>query len=133
MLDYSVVEKAVPEIIQRVTSGKSVILEKRDGTKVRITPKKEEIFERRETVKSLREDGLTQQEIADELGVHRNTVNSDLCTKNEVYTKEIVHKEPRKVTQYKISQYTKPEVAAKKIREIFGDEFADRLDEELSR
>jgi hypothetical protein len=38
MLDYSVVEKAVPEIIQRVTSGEVVMLEKEDGTKFTIKP-----------------------------------------------------------------------------------------------
>ena len=35
------------------------------------------------------------QQIAAELGVHRNTVAADLCTKNSVRTEKIVHKQPR--------------------------------------
>jgi hypothetical protein len=35
------------------------------------------------------------QQIAAELGVHRNTVAADLCTKNSVRTEKVVHKQPR--------------------------------------
>ena len=35
------------------------------------------------------------QQIANELGVHRNTVAADLCTKNSVITEKVVHKQPR--------------------------------------
>ena len=65
---------------------------------------------------------MTRRQIADELGVHRNTVSSDLCTKNEVITEKVVHT-PRKVIGYRITQYTKPKTAAIRIRDVFGDEW----------
>jgi len=91
--------------------------------------KKSEIIARAEKAKALREEGKTQQAIADELGVDQKTVSRDLGN-NTVYTPE-VPKERRKVIQYKISQYTTPETAAQKIRAKFGDDFAQQLKEAL--
>ena len=88
--------------------------------------KKNQIIKRARQAKEMREQGMTQQDIADELGVHRNTVVSDLCTENSVITPKIVQ-EKRKVVGYRITEYTKAEVAAVKIRDILGDEFADEL------
>jgi transcriptional antiterminator len=54
---------------------------------------------------------MTQQAIADELGVSDRTVRSDLkAEEKSVMTQK--PSAPRKVTQYKISEYTKPETAA---------------------
>jgi len=70
--------------------------------------------------------------IAEQLGVHRNTVVSDMCTEKSVYTPKPV--QPRKVTRYEISHHTTPEKAAAKIRERFGDEFiAELVDEALKQ
>ena len=68
-----------------------------------------------------------QQQIADAVGVHRNTVSSDLnqCTEKTVMTEKTV--QPTKKTVYQINQYTKPETAAEKIRAKFGDDFALQL------
>jgi len=49
---------------------------------------------------------------------------------NRVYTPK--PDTPRKVAQYKISQYTKPATAAEKICTTFGLEFAEALLEELA-
>ena len=79
--------------------------------------------------KELREEGKTQQEIAEVLGVDQKTISRDLG-RNEVITQKMP-KEPRTVIGYRITQYTKPETAARRIREVFGDEFADALAESL--
>jgi len=92
--------------------------------------KKQEIIARAEKAKELREEGKTQQQIADELGVSRRTVNSDISAENTVQTPKPAQ-EKRKVIQYTITQYTTPETAANKIRDKFGDEFADQLKELL--
>jgi DNA-binding XRE family transcriptional regulator len=88
--------------------------------------KAEEIAERQEKAKALREEGMTQREIAGELGVSRPTVAADLMSEKSVRTPK-PDKEPRQRTHYEITQYTKPETAAKRIREVFGNEFADAL------
>ena len=59
---------------------------------------------------------MTQQQAADVLGVSQQIVSQDL-QRNIVYTPKVC-KPPRKVIQYKISQYTKPETAAQKIRDV---------------
>ena len=71
------------------------------------------------------EEGKTQREIAEELGVSQRTVSDDLAEKN-VRTQKPA-KEPRQRIRYEITQYTKPETAARRIREVFGDEFAASL------
>jgi hypothetical protein len=63
--------------------------------------------------------------VAEELGVSQPTVHADLSEKNVRTQKP--DKEPRQRTRYEISQYTKPETAARRIREVFGDEFAASL------
>ena len=92
-----------------------------------IRSKREEIAARQEKAKELRESGKTQQQIAEELGVSQQTVSVDLSLpEKEVITLK-TGKEPRKVIGYRITQYTKPETAARRIREVFGDEFAASL------
>jgi orotate phosphoribosyltransferase-like protein len=89
-----------------------------------IRSKREEIAARQEKAKELREEGKTQREIAEELGVARTTLWRDGC-RNDVITEK--SQQPRKVIGYRITQYTKPETAARRIREVFGDEFAASL------
>jgi transaldolase len=55
--------------------------------------------------KSVMTEKMSKQlQIADELGVHRNTVAADLCTKNSVMTEKVVHKQPRTRICYQINQ-----------------------------
>jgi len=91
--------------------------------------KRAEIIRRAEEAKKLREQGLTQQKIAEALGVSRPTVAADL-SENTVMTPKS-DKEPRKTTVYQISQYTMPETAAEKIRDKFGSDYAKALKEAL--
>ena len=125
MLNFDLVESAIPEIIHRLHAGESFDLQKADGSKTRVMSKSEEIIDRQTKAKELREEGKTQREIAEELGVSQPTVHADL-SENRVIT-EKPDKEPRKVIGYRITQYTKPETAARRIREVFGDEFAASL------
>lgn len=90
-----------------------------------IRSKREEIEERRAKAKALREEGKTQQEIAVELGVSQPTVHADLSEKSVITEK--TDRPPRKWIQYTIRNTTKPETAARRIREVFGDDFADEL------
>ena len=83
--------------------------------------KSEEIAERQAKAKELREEGKTQGEIAEELGVSAKTVQRD-SDRNTVITEKV--SSTRKVIGYRITQYTKPETAARRIREVFGDKFA---------
>jgi hypothetical protein len=46
---------------------------------------------------------------------------------------EKVTKEPRQRITYQIQSGTKPETAARRIREVFGDEFAETLADCLMR
>jgi len=127
MLNFDLVESAIPEIIHRLHAGESFDLQKADGSRTRVVSKSEGIAERQAKAKELREEGKTQQQIADALGVSRRTVCSDLdCAENTVITQKPAQ-QPRKVIGYRITQYTKPETAAKRIRDIFGDKFANDL------
>ena len=90
--------------------------------------KKAEIIARAKTVRELREQGMTQQAIADELGVSQRTVSDDLLAEKSVMTQKTA--KPRKAA-YQISEYTKPETAAEKIHAKFGAEFAHALKEAL--
>ena len=89
------------------------------------SPTKAKFIARAEKAIALREQGLTQQAIADELGVSQPTISDHLSGKR-VQTQK-ADKAPRKVTQYTVTQYTTPETAALKIREKFGDEWAQKL------
>lgn len=63
--------------------------------------------------KELYANGWTQQQIADEFGVSSRTVIRDIQgDKNSVYTPKV--SQSRDVTQYNITEYTKPETAAQK-------------------
>ena len=71
--------------------------------------------------------GMSQRQIAEALGVSHQTIGRDVVVqKTSVHSKDgpPEEKPKRKVVQYKISQYTKPETAARRIREVFGDEYA---------
>ena len=91
--------------------------------------KHEQKMARAAKAKELREEGKTQQEIAEVLGVSQRTVSDDLAEKPVITEKPA--KEPRKWIQYTIRNTTKPETAARRIREVFGDDFADALAESL--
>ena len=93
--------------------------------------KHEQKMARAAKAKELREEGKTQQEIAEELGVSQQTVSSDLSLPEKEVITPKAGKEPRTVIGYRITQYTKPETAARRIREVFGDDFADALAESL--
>lgn len=92
--------------------------------------KHEQKVARAEKAKELRVHGKTFREIAEETEVSIGTAHSDVCSEKSEYTPKTEQK-PRKVIQYRISQYTKPETAARRIREVFGDEFAGALAESL--
>lgn len=67
-------------------------------------------------------EGMSQAAIAEKYGIAQQTV-SDIVTGKQVMTGK--PKRERKVLQ--LSSGTKPETAAQKIRDTFGDEFADQL------
>lgn len=69
--------------------------------------KHEQKMARSAKAKELREEGKTQREIAEELGVSRPTIAADLMSENEVITPK-PDKPPRKVIGYRITQYTNP-------------------------
>jgi len=69
------------------------------------------------------EAGESFREIGREEGVAHTTVVRQVVRKNSLDNKNAPPKPSR--TQYKISQYTTPETAAMKIREKFGDDWAD--------
>jgi transcriptional regulator with XRE-family HTH domain len=78
---------------------------------------------RNERIHELRETGMTQQAIADEVGIEQQTVSDVLTGKQSNTIKPVA---PRKNTR-QFYMPIKPETAAVKIREKFGDEFADLL------
>jgi hypothetical protein len=127
MLDFDLVESAIPEIIHRLHSGESVDLSKTDGTKTRIVSKAEEIMVESAAMKVDREAGMTQQAIAEKHGKSQKTVSNRLCLVKNSDMPEKVTKEPRQRITYQIQFGTKPETAARRIREVFGDEFAEAL------
>ena len=88
-----------------------------------ISQKQREIAERVEKSKALVNDGMTQREAAEVLGVNHDTIAKD-CKRNIVITEKILQKPKRKVDGYRITQYTKPTTAAEKIIGKFGVEFS---------
>lgn len=82
---------------------------------------KRRIIEQAKQWAAKREAGESLREIAAEAGVSQQTVMRRCSTKT-VYTEKV--EQPRKVTQYKITHYTKPTTAAAKIRATFGNDFA---------
>lgn len=91
--------------------------------------KAEKILMRNLEETALISQGYSRQQRADILGVHRSTLWRDGC-KKPVITEKMQHK-PRKVIGYRITQYTKPETAAMRLREVFGDEWVSRLAHEI--
>ena len=70
---------------------------------------------------SRREAGESLRDIAADEDVSPQTVMRR-CSTNTVMTEKVEHKRQR--ITYQITQYTKPETAALRIRETFGDDFA---------
>jgi hypothetical protein len=86
---------------------------------------KRKLLERNIRIRAEREAGKTQQQIADEVGLSQNRV-SEILSEKPAYA-EKTDKPPRKLIQYKINAGTHPRTAALKIRQKFGDEFANAL------
>lgn len=93
----------------------------------RAKTKEFDIEVRRNEVKRLHELKFSQSEIAEQLGVSQPTVNADLQLSENPVRTEKTDKPKRTLVRYEINSGTKPEVAAAKIREKFGDAYADEL------
>lgn len=93
--------------------------------------KKYKVAARRHWVEQ-NKDRMTQQQMADRLDVSRPTIASDIkeLSENRVRTPKTDNVQ-RQVVKYTITQYTKPETAAKKICEKFGEGFANALAEAI--
>ena len=92
--------------------------------------KKAEIIKRAEEAKRLRDQGMTQREIAERLGVTDRTIRDDLKAAEKTVMTEISSASRQRIT-YQITNYTKPTTAAEKIRATFGDEWARELADSL--
>jgi len=86
--------------------------------------KKAQIIAQAQEWKARMEAGESVDEIAADNEVDRSTVYRRLSQKNSHDNKSATS---RQRTTYQISQYTKPETAAARIRETFGDDFALQL------
>jgi DNA-binding XRE family transcriptional regulator len=82
-------------------------------------------YERDVKIHELRDQGLTQQTIADEVGLTKQRVGQ-ISKEKPVMTEKILQ-HPRVRACYQINSGTKPSTAARRIREVFGDEFATEL------
>jgi len=76
---------------------------------------------RRQRVRKLRDEGLSQRAIAKQVGVDEKQVRRELRT----YNKKGPH--PRDVIRYMVTSYTNPETAARKLLEKFGAEWCREL------
>lgn len=85
--------------------------------------------DRNEQIHKDREAGMTQQAIADKHGLSQRHVSRVLDVKTVRTKKE--SKQKRKLIRYEINSGTKPDVAATKILETFGVEFALSLADEI--
>ena len=103
---------------------KLLVFALRQGKTVKMV-KRDEINQRAEIVREMVGSGLSQSYVADEFGVSKKTIQRYM-DRNTVRAEE-VSTPKRKVIRYEISQYTQPDVAAAKIIEKFGKEFALRL------
>ena len=80
-------------------------------------------------------EGKTNAELANDWNCSERTVirrRNEWGDRNCVRTQNLSPQEPRKVTKYSITHYTKPTTAAQKIRATFGDDFANQLAEALT-
>jgi len=89
--------------------------------------KQQEIQRRREKVRVLADQGHTQQQIAEAMGVSQPTVADDIKALSEKSGIPQKADKPRQRKTYQIQSGTKPETAAQRIRETFGDDFAIQL------
>lgn len=92
---------------------------------------KRRLLERNREIHAKREEGKTQQQIADEVGLSQRRVGQ-ILEANPVMT-EKTSKSKRERTIYQINSGTSPEVAARKIIDKFGIEFAMALSEALAK
>jgi len=118
---YSVLISVISEFDKELAEGLESL--------IKIASKRDQIIERSETSKRLYSDGLTQQEIAERLGVSQDTISKDLKRKTVRNKKSLNPK--RKLIRYEINSGTKPSTAATKILETFGVEFALSLADEI--
>ena len=113
LLDFDLTEQSLTDIVAALKKGEPVKLTKR-----------EEVIARSDESKRLvNEEGLTQQQAAEQLGVSRRTVSDDVARNEGIPTKPAAAKR----IQYTMTQYTSAESVANKIRDKFGDRFADEL------
>lgn len=76
----------------------------------------------------IRKKEKTQKEYSELYGISERQVrNIQKPEVNEAYADKVSGSDKPKVIQYKINSGTKPQTAAQKIREKFGDAFADEL------
>jgi len=118
---YSVLISVISEFDKELAEGLESL--------IKIASKRDQIIERSETSKRLYSDGLTQQEIAERLGVSQATVNGDLSRNTVPATK--VNKPKRKHPEVRLRPGTKQDVAAKNIVKTLGIEFALSLADEI--
>ncbi len=84
---------------------------------------------RAERIPKSQEPGSLRKK-AEELGVSYETIRRDRAlSQNRVITPKV--DTPRKTVGYRITEYTKPETAAEKIRAKFGPDFARQLKDAL--
>jgi len=88
--------------------------------------KKAQIIAQAKKWKARMEAGESIRDIAESDGVPKTTVHRRVSQSESPDTKSGTEN-PRKRDRYEISQYTKPETAAQRIRETFGDDFAIQL------
>jgi hypothetical protein len=97
----------------------------KDGEQIRrkLQARMERVAESRRLVE---DEKLSLRGAAKVLEVAPNTVRTDLKVCRDLVITEKLHTS-RKVVGYRITEYTKPETAAAKIRATFGDQFASEL------
>jgi transposase len=86
----------------------------------RHSPVKARIIARTEKAKALRQQGLTQQAIADRLGVSQQQANRDLL-KNNAYALKM-SKQPRKEQRCSLFEHTQPTAVPERLRATLGDD-----------
>ena len=85
----------------------------------------------RAQAREMEAQGKTTNEIAAAFGVTDRTIRNWKAEKNRVMTPKV--SAARQRITYQVSNYTKPETAARKLREKFGAEWCQQLRKELSK
>lgn len=131
LIDYDLTEEHFKKVVEALKGGRES--EARDG----LTKAQERANRNREIHRLKTEEGLNQREIAERVGISRPQVNEVLKKEPPEPVSETAVRttktdtQPRKLIRFEINQGTPPTVAALKIRQKFGDEFADALKEAL--